>query len=1844
VNLAVKIKFPKVVKRKVTLAPEPRITSVGPNVVRQGSVTGLTLAGTFLQDGAPPVLFATAPADDDGDALLAPTATDYDGAPLVDPISAAITFAGATLEIDADDAASFGQRDLVYRPHPLLGEPFRLPNAFTVRAPVPAVTAVDPATVLQEESGTTLTLTGTGFRTGGLVSISGTGVSVGSTTVDSDTTATVPISVTAGATVGTRDVSFVQPSAGGGDTGTGSGLLQVNHPVPTVVSAAPLVVRQSQSGVTLTVTGTGFRTGGVLSISGTGITAGSTTVSNATTASCSLTVAANATLGSRNVTYTQPAAGGGAAATGTGVFSVEYPTPTVTSCTPDFLRQLQSNGTLTVGGTGFRSGGALSLSGTGLTVGSTTVDSDTQATVTVSVDEFATVGARTLTFTQDVAGGGASGGSSALLGIRNPVPTMSDSTPASVTQGASGVTITLTGTRFRDGGAVSAGSGIAVTGNTRNSDNEFVATLGVDAQATLGLHDVTYTQPAAGGGDTVTRSGVLQVNAPTPTVGSVSSTKFVKQGDSAVSRSLSGTNFRSGGALTVSGSGVTLGSVTVASATQVDFTVTVTSNAAAGDRDLTWTQPLAGGGASATLVAGLTVNFPDPTVTSVAPLQIERSASGLTMTVTGTNFRTGGTIGISGTGVTLTSPAFVNDTTYTVTYSVDAAATLGNRDVTYTHALGGGGASHTKTSAVEVIPLGPELTSLAPDEWIPGATRFRCVATGVNFNAGTAVTLSGSGVTVHSTTFDSSTKLTLELSVDSAAALGSRDVTVTPGAGGGPPRTFTGAARVAAAAPAPASFSLATLGQGASNIAVTILGANFRSGDAVTASGSGVTFSSVTFVNAGKITANVSATGGAATGLRDVVVTHSAGDGGLAGTHASAFTVTAAAPSISAVNPAAAGRTGSGGATRQVPITLTGTNFMTGATLAVTKSGGSGVSVVASSESVVSATQMTATLSVTGAATTGTWDLQVVNPSSLGNSGSSGNGLLDVKSETTLCVNRVVASSGAAFGGERVTVEGSGFVTGATVDFGSVTSFGNLFLDQNTIVTTVPTPTSVSTSGPTAVNVKVTNPSTANATLAPGYSYAKHDSFIIRRTFPKDATSGVPQNLTSAVFALSAPANTSTAPYGTTRGTNCFWFEGGSTFVSGGLRGFGPGGRTIVLSRTGGGSLPIAASGQYFLELPTALLSAGGVALTPTRSSGGFFDQRNFTLAASGTDSTAPTVSSISPSSSASGVGRGTRVTVVFSEELDPLTVNATNITFKQGASTVTADLRLSEDLKTVTILPQAMLAASTTYTTAVTASVKDLYGNAFSAVSHTFTTGSATDAVAPVVDSVTIESIPSDMDGSGTYVAGVDTNPNGTAGTAGSATAFDLYLPRSGWLVEVAYSDDLVGIDESTFSAKASVAVAGNSANAELASNFTVTQTGASWRIPSTGFAAGDDATFTFTVKDRSGNGATSKVVTIDVLDKDSTATFGGDHDPFDSRKTWVIRADLDAYTATFATQTGPNKRGATTTVASNGIPDLDEALRLVGLNSGSMTTAAAATVNGSETGTNAVVKRLFLARLRESLRERFMISEDGVYGADSVDVEFLLPGEQGSLGSLPTFSTANSFNSAKPFSEMSIGGTLFAEASPYDIAGTLGQAWNDPRNLSQEANLNDGVGVNISGTNFVTGIYLMSMLKSVVNHSTTGSVYGARVSAKFVAIHGGTPVGEDALDDDVLAGTFDRTSGGNSGAQNARYDAILDAVEITALYASSVMAHEIGHSTGLVPDSGPKTGFFGNAHRLNTFTEATLVNRNTSAHMDCLGNDVMGPTGAVEKGIATGTEFQRFSPLDLAYLRNRLIFDEGK
>ncbi|MCE9635562.1 MAG: Ig-like domain-containing protein [Planctomycetes bacterium] len=1345
----------------------------------------------------------------------------------------------------------------------------------------------------------------------------------------------------------------------------------------------------------------------------------------------------------------------------------------------------------------------------------------------------------------------------------------------------------------------------------------------------------------------------IQVAGDTPVVTSVTPTTLLR-GTLGATLTLNGTALDGlNPSVSVSGTGVTVvaGPNVLGGGTQATVTVDVAAGAATGFRDVTYTT-LVG---SSTLTNAFQINVPAPTVTSLSPSNVDVPGAGSTqqlLTLTGTGFAVGDSFSLSAaTGVSLGATTVVNSTTMTATVTVDSVATKSRLNVTAAQSLANGGASATLTNAFKVGPADPTITSVAPAFVYPGQGAAQTVTvTGTNFQSGVLIEfpdISGTNATATSVTRASTTSITFLFTVPANATPASLDIRLTNT--GDISSTFSDVFAIAARDPTIASFSAKAFAQGVSNVAVTLKGTNFRSGDTLAASGSGVSFSTVTIVDPETITAKAAVQAGAAIGARSITVAHSAANGGRSATRPAAFSVVGGSPTVTSLSPGKVGRTGSGGATRRVPITITGTNFSEGATVSLALSGGSGVTVAGGTTAVLSGTSMAFAADVTGTATTGLWDVTVTNPSSVGNSGTTGNGKLEIALETTLVVNLVSPAAGSAFGGERVTIQGAGFARGCRVEFGTEKAQGVQFLDQNTLVATVPSPASPATSGAssvsttvaTSVDVKVTNNpggSATSATLTGGWAYgADAGPFRILASVPIESSTTSPLNLKSVALRLSAPANTNTAVIGATRGTHCYWFLSGSFSVSGQTVGFGADPRFLVFSRTSGGNLG-AASANYVIEIPTALKSSSGRAMTPTiLAAGGNFDQWFITLNSLGTtDTAAPTVASTFPTASATGVGTAIAPSVTFNEPVDPLTITSSSVQLKQGSTVINCVVRLSDDIQSVTLTPTEELAKNTQYTISLGGTIGDLCGNTLTASTQTFTT-QATDTTAPTIDTAVLASLPTSVDGSGTYV--------NTSGSGGNA--FDAYLPTYGWPLAVTFSDAGDGIDASTFSAKANCAVGSLSANAELASKFTITSTGATWTVGSAdAFAAQDNATLTFSVRDKAGNTSTSTVLTFDTIGIDSTATggpftSGGDHDPFDTRETWVLRFDVDTYAATFSTTgTAPTAtQQCTTTGSSNGTPDYEEALRLCGLQSAAMTTGSAAAVNGSTVGTNAIVARLFQERLRASLRTRFGIASDGTRDAGSANIEFVVPGELGSLASAPTLSTTVTATSSNAYSEMDIGGDTGPNSSATGTYGTLGIAYFDLRNMYREVNLNTALP---AGNN--NGIFCINMFKALANVSRTGTDWGVAVTARFLTAKGGTPVGEGTSDHIVLAGSFDRTSGSNTVAENDRYDRIMDAIELAAMSVSGVTAHEIGHSVGLVPDASPKTGFFGNAYYTNTFTDATVSAPNTTHHLNFVGNDVMGPSSSVDDRTATGTDAMRFNPMDMNYLLHRQVHDEGK
>jgi hypothetical protein len=430
-----------------------------------------------------------------------------------------------------------------------------------------------------------------------------------------------------------------------------------------------------------------------------------------------------------------------------------------------------------------------------------------------------------------------------------------------------------------------------------------------------------------------------------------------------------------------------------------------------------------------------TISVPVPTVTSTSPSALAQGATGQNVTVTGTNFVSGATVSLSGSGVTVNSTTFVSSTQLTANLTVASTAVAGARNVTVTNPSSASGSCIGCFS----VNAAPTVSATSPSSRGQGATGQNVTVTGTNFVSGATVSLSGSGVTVNSTTFVSSTQLTANLTVASTAVAGARNVTVAnPDGGTG---SCTGCFSVNAA-PTVSATSPSSRGQGAAGQNVTVTGTNFVSGATVSLSGSGVTVNSTTFVSATQLTANLTIASTAAAGARNVTVTNP--DGGT-GSCTGCFSVNAA-PTVTSTSPSSLAQ----GATGQ-NVTVTGTNFVSGATVSLS---GSGVTV--NFTTFVSATQLTANLTIASTATPGARNVTVTNPD--GGTGSC-----------TGCftVNAVVSATG--IGSTVDTTTGAG-TTSTTVNSVATTSGQKflVFVYRNSSCATGDSITSISGSAVTA--------------------------------------------------------------------------------------------------------------------------------------------------------------------------------------------------------------------------------------------------------------------------------------------------------------------------------------------------------------------------------------------------------------------------------------------------------------------------------------------------------------------------------------------------------------------------------------------------------------------------------------------------------------------------------------------------------------------------------------------------------------------------------------------------------
>src|SRR5580765_2799603 len=136
---------------------------------------------------------------------------------------------------------------------------------------------------------------------------------------------------------------------------------------------------------------------------------------------------------------------------------------------------------------------------------------------------------------------------------------------------------------------------------------------------------------------------------------------------------------------------------------------------------------------------------PDPpTVTSISVNSGVQGQS-VPVTLTGTNFIAGATIGLSGAGITVSSTTVVSATQITATFTIAGNAATGAQNVTVTTSAGTSGAQ-AFTVNLNLAP--PTLTSISPNNGAQGQS-VPVMLTGTNFVAGATISLSGAGITVN---------------------------------------------------------------------------------------------------------------------------------------------------------------------------------------------------------------------------------------------------------------------------------------------------------------------------------------------------------------------------------------------------------------------------------------------------------------------------------------------------------------------------------------------------------------------------------------------------------------------------------------------------------------------------------------------------------------------------------------------------------------------------------------------------------------------------------------------------------------------------------------------------------------------------------------------------------------------------------------------------------------------------------------------------------------------------------------------------------------------------------------
>ena len=496
----------------------------------------------------------------------------------------------------------------------------------------------------------------------------------------------------------------------------------VNAPaVPSITSATPNSGQQGQQNLNVQLTGqfTHFVQGTTQVGFGAGITVNSVTVANATSLTANISISAGAATDARTVTATT----GAEALSLANGFNVTAGTPALLTVNPGSGQQGQQNLNVQIAGqyTNFVQGTTQVGFGAGITVNSVTVANATSLTANISISAGAATGARTVTATTGAEALSLANGFNVTAGT----PALLTLNPASGQVGQQNLNVQVTGqfTNFVQGTTqADFGAGISVNTVTVASATSLTANISIAANAALGDRTVTVTTAT----EVVSRTPGFTVTAGTPALLTVIPNTG-QQGQQNLNVQLTGqfTHFVQGTTQVTFGAGITVNTVTVASATGLTASISIAANATLGDRTVTVTT----GAEVFSRTPGFTVTPGTPVLLTVSPNSGKQNQANLNVQVTGqfTNFVQGTTEVTFGTGVAVNSLTVANAISLTANVTIANTAPVGHRTVAV-------------TTGTEVVSLGNGFTVTPATTPAPPTVTFATPANGLSITTLTNVT------------------------------------------------------------------------------------------------------------------------------------------------------------------------------------------------------------------------------------------------------------------------------------------------------------------------------------------------------------------------------------------------------------------------------------------------------------------------------------------------------------------------------------------------------------------------------------------------------------------------------------------------------------------------------------------------------------------------------------------------------------------------------------------------------------------------------------------------------------------------------------------------------------------------------------------------------------------------------------------------------------------------------------------------------------------------------------------------------------------------------------------------